>query len=134
MSRQLYFSLNPYDWAAFVYNSANNLHRGVDEAHSIATLQFLLRSNQVEEAKKWYKQWRLHIPACELSHDQLMMLDEEYRLKHQAKQQLMAMIDSDQIGTLLVSVLGKLVASVEPEPQPEPERNHHPRAKATTMS
>jgi len=131
MARQLYFSLNPYDWAAFVYNSVNNLHCGVDEAHSIATLHFLLRNNMMEDAKKWYKQWRHHIPATELSHDQLMLLDEEYRLKHATKQQLMAMIDADQIGTLLVTVLGKLMAGGVTEQAPEPERNHHPRAKAT---
>ena len=132
MARQLYFSAWPTDVCGFIYNAVGNLHRGTDAAHSIATLHYLLRSNQIDEAKKWYRNWKHHIPACELSHDQLLVLDDEYRLKHTAKQQLMAMIDADQVGTLLVTVLGKLMAGVnQPEPEPEPACNHRAKARAT---
>ena len=85
MARQMYVSLNPCDWVAFLYNTGSNLHRGLDQAHSISTLHFLLRSNQIDEAKKWYRNWSHHIPASELSHEQRMLLDPEYKLKHEAK-------------------------------------------------
>ena len=130
MARQLYFSAWPTDVCGFIYNAVGNLHRGTDSAHSIATLHYLLRNNLMEDAKSWYRNWKQHIPARELSHDQLMLLDQEYRVKHQAKEQVLNMIDGDQIGTLLVTVLSKLMAGVT-EHEPEPERNHHPRAKAT---
>ena len=129
MSRQLYFTLNPSDWVAFIYNAGSNLHRGLDEAHSIATLHYLLRNDMMQDAQSWYRNWRHHIPRTELSHDQLMQLDDDYRIQYQAKQQVMSMLDGEHVGTLLVTLLGKMAGVTEREP--EAELNHKPRAKAT---
>lgn len=139
MARQMFFSLNPADWVAFLYNAGGNLHHGLDAAHSIATLHFLLRNNRMEEAKSWYRNWKSQIPRSELSHDQLMVLDDEYRVAYSTKQQLLNLVDGEQLGTLLVTVLGKLMAGgatepeVKPEPVPSPETNHRPRTRAGVL-
>src|SRR5262245_30661725 len=123
MSRPTYVSLWPSDVLGFVYHAAGNLHRGCDAAHSIATLHYLLRNDMLDDAKSWYRNWKHHIPRSELSHDQLIRLDDDYRIKHQAKQQIMNMLDGEHVGTLLVTFLGKLAGGVA-EREPEPERNH----------
>lgn len=134
MARQVYFSAWPTDVCGFIYNAVGNLHRGTDAAHSIATLHYLLRNNMMEDAKRWYQNWKHHIPACELSHDQLMLLDDEYRLKHTARQTITELannIKMEDVMGLVGALLQGLQQSNRTEQQPEPERNHRPKARAT---